>query len=114
MDAGNEVKYNMGIVNIQQGDYSAANSNMSGFNTFNAALAKMLGGDPAGAQRIMEEAPEKDTAEGHYLMAIIAARQNNCDGARDHVGQAVQMDDSLREKAMKDLEFRNCKDQLGL
>jgi tetratricopeptide (TPR) repeat protein len=114
MEAGPEVKYNMGIVNIQQGDYGAANNNMTGQNTHNAALAKLLSGDPAGAQRILEQGPDKDTAHGHYLMAIIAARQNNGDQVRSHLGQAVQKDESLREKAMKDLEFRQFKGQLGI
>ncbi len=114
MEAGPEVKYNLGIVNIQNGDYGAANTNMAGQNTFNAALAKMLGGDPAGAQRILEASPEKDTAQGHYLMAIIAARQNNGDMVRDHLAKAVQQDPSMREKAMKDLEFRAFKDNLGI
>jgi Flp pilus assembly protein TadD len=112
--AGPEVKYNLGIVNIQNGDYGAANSNMSGTNSFNAALAKMLGGDAAGAQRILDQSAEKDSAMGHYLMAIIGARQNNGDMVRNNLGLAVQKDASLREKAMKDLEFRNFKGQLGL
>jgi hypothetical protein len=33
---------------------------------------------------------------------------------RNNLAQAVQKDGSLREKAMKDLEFRSFKDQLGL
>jgi Flp pilus assembly protein TadD len=112
--AGPEVKYNLGIVNIQNGDYGAANSNMSGNNTFNAALAKALGGDAAGAQAILDKSTEKDSAMGHYLMAIIGARQNNGDLLRNHIALAVQKDASLREKALKDLEFRNFKGQLGL
>lgn len=113
MAAGPEVKYNMGLINIQNGDYSSASSNMSGNNTFNAALAKVLGGDAAGAQRILEASGD-DSAQAHYLMAIIGARQSNGDMVRNHVGMAVQKDASLREKAMKDLEFRNFKGQLGL
>ncbi len=112
--AGPEVKYNQGLLNIQNGDYSAANSNMAGAKSFNSALAKMLGGDAAGAQALLDGSTEKDSAMGHYLAAIIAARQSNCDGVRSHLGMAVQKDASLREKAMKDLEFRNCKDNLGL
>lgn len=112
--AGPEVKYNQGIIDIQNGNYSSANANMSGVNSFNAALAKMLGGDAAGAQRILDAAPEKDTAKGHYLAAIIAARTNNGDAVRNHLGMAVQQDASLREKAKKDLEFRAFKDNLGL
>ena len=112
--AGPEVKYNMGIVNIQNGDYGSASSNMGSTNSFNAALAKALGGDASGAQRILEGSPEKDSAMGHYLMAIIGARQNNGDMVRNNLGMAVQKDASLREKAMKDLEFRNFKGQLGI
>ncbi|MCB0763846.1 MAG: tetratricopeptide repeat protein, partial [Flavobacteriales bacterium] len=112
--AGPEVKYNMGIINIMNGDYGAANGNMAGTKSFNAALAKVLGGDAAGAQAILSDSPDKDTAMGHYLMAIIAARQNNGDMVRNELGMAVQKDASLREKAMKDLEFRDFKGQLGI
>ena len=114
MAAGPEVKYNMGIINIQNGDYGSANSNMAGNSTFNAALAKMLGGDAAGAKNILEQSSEKDSAQGHYLMAIIGARMNNGDMVRNHIALAVQKDGALREKAMKDLEFRNFKGQLGI
>jgi len=113
MSAGPEVKYNQGLIDLQNGDYSSANSNMNGNNTFNAALAKTLGGDAAGAQRILEASGD-DSAQAHYLMAIIGARQNNGDMVRNHIGMAVQKDASLREKAMKDLEFRAFKGQLGL
>jgi Flp pilus assembly protein TadD len=112
--AGPEVKYNMGLVNIQNGDYASANSNMSGMNSVNAALAKMLGGDVSGAQAILDKASDKDSATGRYLAAVIAARANNADGVRNNLALAVQKDASLRDKAMKDLEFRNFKGQLGL
>ncbi|MCB9169674.1 MAG: hypothetical protein H6594_04895 [Flavobacteriales bacterium] len=114
MSAGPEVKYNQGIIDIQNGNYGSANSNMSGMNTFNAALAKMLGGDAAGAQRILEASADKDTAMGHYLMAIIGARQGNGDMVRNNLGMAVQKDPTLADKARKDLEFRDFKDNLGI
>lgn len=112
--AGPEVKYNQGLIDIQNGDYASANSNFSGTNDFNGALAKVLGGDAAGAQRILEASPDKDTAMGHYLMAIIGARQNNGDMVRNHLGMAVAKDASLADKAKKDLEFRAFKDNLGI
>lgn len=112
--AGPDVKYNQGIIAIQNGDYSSANSSMSGQNTFNAALAKMLGGDAAGAGTILAASPEKDSAIGHYLAAIIAARTNNGEGVRSNLAAAVAKDASLKDKALKDLEFRNYKDSLGL
>jgi hypothetical protein len=83
-------------------------------NDFNAALAKVLGGDAAGAQRTLEASADKDTAMGHYLMAIIGARQNNGDMVRNHLGMAVQKDSKLADKARKDLEFRAFKDNLGI
>ena len=112
--AGPEVKYNQGIIDIQNGNYSSASSNFGSTKSVNAALAKLLGGDAAGAQSILDGATDKDTATGHYLAAIIAARQNNCAGAASSLGLAIQKDGSLREKALKDLEFRNCKGSLGL
>ena len=112
--AGADVKYNQGIIDIQNGNYASANSNMAGQNTFNAALAKMLGGDAAGAGTILAASPDKDSAKGLYLAAIIAARTNNGDGVRSNLAAAVQKDASLKDKAMKDLEFRNFKDNLGL
>jgi Flp pilus assembly protein TadD/outer membrane protein OmpA-like peptidoglycan-associated protein len=114
MSAGPEVKYNLGIVNLQNGDYAGATANMAGTNDFNSALAKLLGGDAAGAQRTLEQSADKDTAEGHYLMAVIGARQNNGDLVRSQLGQAVAKDPKLGEKAKADLEFRNFKDNLGI
>lgn len=114
VSAGPEVKYNMGLIDIQNGNYASANSNMSGTNEFNAALAKVLGGDAAGAQSVLQQSPDKDTAMGHYLMAIIAARQNNGEMVRSELAAAVQKDPSLRDKAKKDLEFRAFKDNLGI
>lgn len=112
--AGPEVKYNQGLIDIQNGNYSSATSNFGGTKSVNAALAKLLGGDASGAQGILDGASDKDTATGHYLAAIIAARANNCSGAATSLGLAIQKDGSLREKALKDLEFRNCKGSLGL
>ncbi|MBZ0206637.1 MAG: tetratricopeptide repeat protein [Flavobacteriales bacterium] len=112
--AGADVKYNQGIIAIQNGNYASANSNMSGQNTFNAALAKMLGGDAAGAGTILAASPDRDSAKGHYLAAIIDARTNNGEGVRTNLAAAVQKDPSLKDKAMKDLEFRAYKDNLGL
>ena len=47
--AGPEVNENMGILDIRNGNYSAAVGHYSGSSTFNAALAKLLAGDKDGA-----------------------------------------------------------------
>ena len=77
-------------------------------------MAKTLSGDAAGAQRALEASPDKDTAEGHYLMAIIGARQNNGDMVKNNLSLAVQKNAALGDKAKKDLEFRAFKNDLGI
>ncbi len=113
-EAGPDVKYNQGIIDIQNGSYSSASSNFGQTNSINAALAKVLGGDAAGAQRILEASAGKDSAKGHYLAAVLAARTNNGAGVKEHLAAAVAKDASYREKAKKDLEFRAFKSDLGL
>lgn len=108
--AGPEVSYNMGLINIQNGDYQSAIGNMGSENSFNAALAKMLNGNAQGAKTTLEAAPEKDTAMGQYLMAIFGARLADGNLVKSSLQAAYAQDGSLRDKASKDLEFRDYRD----
>lgn len=110
--AGSAVNYNMGIVQIQNGDYSSAIGNMGSENTFNVALAKVLNGNAQGAKTTLEAAPEKDTAMGQYLMAIIGARTADANLVSNSLKAAYAEDSSLKDKAAKDLEFRDYKESL--
>lgn len=105
--AGNEVNYNMGIIDIQNGDYSSAIQNMQGYNTFNKALAQVLSGSPESALKTLDGSDAADTAMGYYLKAIIGARMNDADMVSTGLDKAYSMDGSLKEKAASDLEFRN-------
>lgn len=105
--AGSEVSYNMGIINIQNGNYTKAISNMGSTNSFNAALAKLLNGNAQGAKSTLEASPEKDTATGQYLMAIIGARLADGGLVKSSLESAYSKDSTLKEKAAKDLEFRD-------
>ena len=104
--AGDAVKYNKGILAIQEGDYSKAVSSFSGENTVNAALAKLLNGDANGAKTILNNADD-DSAVAHYVMAIANARLGNAADAKQHRDMAVQKDAGLSAKASADLEFRD-------
>jgi tetratricopeptide (TPR) repeat protein len=108
--AGPEVSYNKGLVHIQNGDYSSAVSSMSGNNTFNMALAKMLNGDTTGAKTTMDNSGD-ESAHAYYLRAVIAARMNNSADVLSNLGSAVGKDGTLGAKAKADLEFRNFKTQ---
>ncbi|MCC6600186.1 MAG: tetratricopeptide repeat protein [Crocinitomicaceae bacterium] len=107
-----EAKYNKGLINVQNGDYTSAISNMSGYKTFNTALAKLLNKDNAGAKGDMD-ASNDSSALADYLKAVIAARSNDSAAVASNLKSAVKKDGSLAEKAKKDLEFRNFKDALN-
>jgi Flp pilus assembly protein TadD len=110
--AGSEVNFNKGIILIQKGDYGSALSNMGRENSVNVALAKLLNGDAAGAKTVLENT-EDDSAVASYVMAIACARLNDGAGVKTHLTAALSKDGSLRQKAERDLEFRNFREQLG-
>lgn len=111
--AGSEVNYNIGIIDIMDGKYPDAVSNFGSQNTFNAALAQLLNGDNAAAERIVDGSPDKDSAWGYYLKAVIGARNSNKDMVLTNLKNAIGKDGSLKEKAKRDLEFRNYKDDVA-
>ena len=103
--AGKEVNYNIGILNIMDGKYEDAVSNMSGMNTFNSALAQTLNGNTDGALNTVEVSDAKATAEAYYLKAIIGARTSNKDMVVNNLKASIEKDGDLKSKAMKDAEF---------
>ncbi len=107
--AGNAVTYNMGLVDIQTGDYADAASNIGSFNTFDAALAKVLNGDANGAKTTLD-ASNDQSAMAYYLRAIICARTGDKAGMVDNLKTAINKDASLRATAQSDCEFLKYKD----
>jgi hypothetical protein len=105
MSAGTEAAYNLGIVNIQDGDYGSAVSNYKGYDSVNSALAALLNGDAASASNILDRAEEGDSAVAHYIRAIIAARGSDAASVNSHLQMAISKDPSLKDRAMKDAEF---------
>ncbi len=107
-----EASYNKGIVDIQNGDYSSAVSKMGSYKTFNSSLAKLLNKDNGGAKADID-ASNDSSAQADYLRAIIAARSGDGSAVGTNLKSAIQKNDTFKDKAMKDLEFRNHKDQLN-
>lgn len=110
--AGDEVNYNMGILDIMNGDYESAIQNMKGYNTYNKALAQVLAGNNEAALSTLNQSDAKDTAEGQYLKAIIGARMNDASMVSNSLKAAYALDASLKERAAEDLEFRNFQDEI--
>ncbi|MCI5056248.1 MAG: hypothetical protein MRY83_09075 [Flavobacteriales bacterium] len=112
--AGSEVAYNKGILNIMEGDYASAVSNMGGSNTFNLALAQLLNGNPDQAMQTVDNSEEKGTAQGFYLKAVAAARKGSADMVASNLKSAIAKDSKLKDKAMKDAEFLKLRDNAAV
>lgn len=105
--AGNEVDYNLGLVNIAKGEYDQAITNMKkgGNTTFNLALAQTLKKDYSNASSTLDKSADAESALGYYLKAIIAARTGKDADVFTNLGKAIAKDGSLKAKAKKDREF---------
>lgn len=102
--SSDEAKYNRGVLAIQDGAYPTAIGNL-GSNNYNKSLAQILNGDYADALNSINNSADKETAEGYYLKAIIAARQDKLADIIDNLKNAFAKDGGLKAKAIKDMEF---------
>ena len=103
---GAQNNINLGNTKIRQGDYNAALSYYGTVNacSYNAALAATLAGNYELALKNLDCA--KQNASVYYLRAVIAARTNNLDNLTTNLSRAILEDQSLKAKAVKDLEFK--------
>lgn len=102
---GDEASYNLALVNIQEGNYDAAKQNIGDEASFNKALLQVLTEQYDAAYNTIDKAPEASSAKGHYLKAIIGARNDNKERLINNLEKAVEKDSSLKEKAKDDAEF---------
>ena len=102
---GVEVEYNKGIINILDGNYEGAVSNLSTEDTYNRSLANLLAGTPSTAKSTLDKSVEAETAMGYYLKAVIAANEDNLDGIVTNLKSCFAKDGSYKAKAQKDREF---------
>jgi len=103
--AGSEVSYNMGICQIQDGNYADAVSAFGSEASFNKALAQMLNGSATDAVKTLDASKDKETAQGYYLKAVAAARNNDVNAVASNLKSAIAKDGGLKDKAAKDREF---------
>jgi tetratricopeptide (TPR) repeat protein len=108
-DNGANTFYNIGVLDIKAGNYSAAVNNFtkSGKSDFNVALAQLLNGNAAGAKTTIDNLnPDDLTWEHYYLRAICGARMNSQDVCTTNLAQAVAKNGTARTMAKDDVEFR--------
>jgi len=109
-EAGPEVGNNIGYMQMRKGDYQAAAASYGGIKTFNAALAQTLNGNNEEALKTIDASPAADKAEGYYLKAVIGARKGDQNMVVSNLKSAISKDSSLKEKAKRDAEFTEYKD----
>jgi len=99
-----EAKYNMGLIQIEEGKYEEAITSMGETKSFNVALAQLLAGHNDDASQTLD-ANLDNPAINYYLKAIIGARTNNSEMVMDNLKSAFEKDASLKDKAKIDREF---------
>lgn len=100
-----EAAYNMGMFNIKDGDYAKAVATLGAEKcTYNLALAQLLNGKIDEAKATIN-CMNPISADGYYLLAVCAARQDNKAEVLSNLRQAIAGKASLKSQAQKDVEF---------
>lgn len=100
-----EAAFNMGMLNIKDGDYAKAVSAMGGEKCiYNLALAQLLNGQTDAAKATLN-CMSPVTADAQYLLAVCAAREGNKAEAISALRQAIAGKAALKAQAQKDVEF---------
>ncbi len=103
-----------GSIEVRNGNYNRAITLLKGANDnndealYNLGLAYLLSKDYSNAQQALEAAiyVNKKNALAHYANAIVGARKGNETLIVNNLKEAVKLDGNLRDKAIKDLEFK--------
>lgn len=102
---GDDVNYNLGLVNIRKGDYSKANQYFGSMADPNTALAKLLTDNYQGALRDLDSFQQPDSYLKEYLKAVIGARTHNDKLFFESLRNAITYNPDWKTKARTDMEF---------
>ncbi len=100
----NELNNALGLLALENGEYSKAAGLMANSVSNNAALAQILNKNYSKASSILDAVPNPD-ATTSYLKAIVGARTNNTNSVISNLKQSVKLDSSMAAKAANDMEF---------
>jgi Flp pilus assembly protein TadD len=104
--AGKEVRENLGILKIKQGDYDTAVKYLDNQSVSfaNRALAQILSGDNNGALKTLTAAPV-ESGRIAYLKAIVYARTGKASQMYEALVSSFKKDVAYKAIASNDLEF---------
>ena len=87
---------------LSKGDYHTAADKLKGAGDVNEAIANIMCGELDAAESALKDV---DSAQADYYRAVVAARKGKLKEAKKLLDSACEKDPSLREKALKDIEF---------
>ena len=99
-----ELSEALGVLYLEQGEYTKAVNSFGSVKSNNAALAQILTKDYSKASQTLNAVPNAD-ATTSYLKAIVAARTNDANGVVSNLKEAIAKDASMKNEAAIDLEF---------
>ncbi len=107
--AGDAVNYNLGIIKITQGEYSAAVNYFGSNASFNAALAQLCNGETDKSISTLNELGDVEDKWVYYLKAVAGARKGDEAIVIEGLRTAIEKDsdNEIKAYALKDVEFRN-------
>ena len=97
-------KYNIGLIQIEEGKYEESITSMGDTKSYNYALANILAEHYDVASDVIDELDLND-AKSYYLKAIIGARTFNTEMVMENLKVSFDKDASLKDMAIKDREF---------
>ena len=97
-----ESKYNVGLIQIEEGKYEESITSMGETKSYNFVLANILAEHYDDATDALEG---MTNAKSYYLKAIIGSRTANTEMVLENLKLAIEKDASLKDLAKKDREF---------
>ena len=100
-----EAKYNLGVIQLMNGEYQQADENLNDYIDINAAIAKIYVGknkDAIGILMLLDKSPERD-----YLLAVANARINEPAKAKQFLDAAISASQKLKQKAIFEPDFKD-------
>lgn len=94
-----EAKYNKGLVELANGNYSSAISSLDGYNK---ALAQLLNGDVAAAKSAFASI---NTWRADYVKAVIAAKEGDTKALASNLKAAIAKNPAAKELAATEVNF---------
>jgi tetratricopeptide (TPR) repeat protein len=97
-------KYNIGLIQIEEGKYEESITSMGDTKSYNYALVNILAEHYDVASDAIDDLDLND-AKSYYLKAIIGARTFNTEMVMENLKISFEKDPSLKDMAKKDREF---------